>query len=788
MPAFRSLRNRIIQPLLLLSAIAGLSGILGAYFLASNALQQNLYQRGQLLSTTLVISAETSSSLADFHRAVLAIASEPSIHRIMLLTTDYQPIFNGDIFEFNSYKNESEQLDKLVLEARKTGLSIGSVDFNDDNIYHVVSLIHISALPQGNVLNPEASLLLISLNTEQARTDALFGAIWVTALFISIGLIAFIAIFFLLNKLVLKPSQRIVQVMKFQRLKKDETTGFTPNHELGLIGQTFDQLAQTLNAREKSLNQALIEAQEANLAKSQFLASMSHEIRTPMNGVTGMLHLLSQEPLSDKQHHYIEMARSSSGSLLSLINDILDVSKIEAGKLDIENIDFDICQLFKDICATMSHRIESKELELVLELQDIDNQFVQGDPGRIRQILTNLIGNAIKFTQQGRIIIRAALKKTDNVHGNEINNLQLRCDIIDTGIGISDDKLGQLFESFTQADSSTTREYGGTGLGLTIVKQLCQLMGGDVEAISKLGQGSQFSFYINLKYGNEQNNPSTKNSDTENLDNILNKNKRLRILLVEDNSINQLVALGMLENLGIDADAAKDGQVAIDTLLQKPDEYYSLIFMDCQMPVMDGFTASRNIRNGDAGENYSDIPIIAMTANAMRGDRERCINAGMIDYLAKPIDQKLLVACLSTWLPTENNISKIDKQNNTITDFVAKEIANNIWDRQALLQRLGNNEQLMSKILQSFLEDMPNLISKIKLHIKNKNSSDLEEILHTIKGVTANISATELHNLSVKTELQCKNNLWPEIEISWSEFQAAYQNLSLKIVAASNKN
>lgn len=785
---FRSLRNRILQPLLILSAIAACSGIFGVYWLTNKALQESLFQRGQILSTALIVSAETSSSLADFQRAVLSIASEPSIDRILLTTPDFHPIFSGDIFEIDSYQGELAHLSELILQAQKNGLSVGAIDPNHKDTYHIVSLIHVSALPQSNILTPEPSLLLVSLNTEQAKTEALMGAFGITALFMSIGIIAFIAIFFLLNDLVLKPSQRIVSVMRSQKLKQDDKTGFTPTHELGLIGQTLDQLAQTLNAREHALNQALIEAQDANLAKSQFLASMSHEIRTPMNGVTGMLHLLSQESLNDKQHHYIEMARSSSDSLLSLINDILDVSKIEAGKLDIENISFDICLLFKDIATTMSHRIENKELELVLELQHMEYNFVLGDPGRIRQILTNLIGNAIKFTQKGNIIIRAALKKTDansnSNRNNEASNLTLCCDIIDTGIGISEEKLDQLFESFTQADSSTTREYGGTGLGLTIVKQLCQLMGGDVEATSNVGQGSQFSFTIKLEPSNENYEHSVLNREKENIDNVLNKHKPQRVLLVEDNAINQLVALGMLENLGIDADVAKDGQVAIDALLHHSDGYYSLVFMDCQMPVMDGFTASKNIRNGEAGDNYSGIPIIAMTANAMQGDRERCINAGMNDYLAKPIDGELLVNCLSTWLPAENTQPKTNNQVNAIADFAVKEIETDIWDHQALLQRLGNNKQFMSKILQSFLEDTPDLMRKIELHIKNKDSRDLEEILHTIKGVTANISANELHKLSIEMELQCKSNLWDDIKISWSKFQAAYQDLSLKIVAA----
>ncbi len=656
MKSFRSLRHRLLQPLLLLSGIAALSGILGMYWLESNALQKELQHRGQLLSTALIISAETSSSLADFHRTVLSLASERSIDSIILLDQDYQPIFSGDSFSFDK-QEEFEQLKVLAQHAKDTRLSIGELGSVNSNIYKVVSLIYISALPQTNVLKPKASLLLVSLNTAQAKKEAIVAAIWITALFITIGLIAFSAIYFLLNKLVLIPSQRIVTVMKAQGSEQNESTGFIPEHELGLIGQTLDNLTQTLNAREQLLKQALIKAQDASIAKSQFLASMSHEIRTPMNGVIGMLHLLNQETLNEKQQHYTQVAKSSADSLLTLINDILDVSKIEAGKLDIEIIDFDIHQLFSDLTTTMSHRIRNQEVELILDIQEINEKIVQGDPGRLQQILTNLLSNAIKFTQQGKITIRASLRTVNQSTSDEHNDFQLRCDIIDTGIGIATDKLSQLFDSFTQADSSTTRKYGGTGLGLSIAKQLCQLMAGDINVSSELGRGSQFSFTIKLGRSDkvllESSNSDMSNatSSQQQLEHYKNQN----ILLVEDNTINQLVALSMLKNLGLDADVTENGEEAIAKLKESGGQYYSIILMDCQMPIMDGFTATKNIRNGAADEGYCNIPIIAMTANAMQGDREECIDAGMSDYLTKPIDEKLLADCLIKWFSPQIN-------------------------------------------------------------------------------------------------------------------------------------
>ena len=782
MLAFRSLRRRLLQPLLILSAIAALSGVIGVYWLSSKALHEDLQQRGQLLSSTLIISAETSSSLADFHRTVLANASEPSIDNIMLLNLDYQPIFHNDQYDIDSHEGEKDYLESLIQQAKDTGLSIGALDPHNNDIYKVVSSINISALPQENIFKPKESILVISLQTTQARKDALIGAAWLTALFIGIGLVAFSSIYYLMNNLVLKPSQKIVAVMRAHSLKQDITTGLLPEHELGLIGQTFDQLSHTLKAREQELQLALTQAQDASLAKSQFLASMSHEIRTPMNGVIGMLHLLNKEPLNEKQQHYTQLATSSADSLLTLINDILDVSKIEAGKLDIEIIDFDLHQLFKQLTNTMTPRIEDKDLKIILDLKGVKNEMVKGDPGRIRQILTNLIGNAIKFTPAGEITLRASLSPI-----NQDNKLILQCDVIDTGIGIVSSKLDQLFDSFTQADSSTTRKYGGTGLGLSIVKQLCQLMGGDIFVSSTLGQGSQFSFTVTLDSSDKKTPSLTgiENTDNKTLLNINNNNaSKPRILLVEDNRINQLVALGILENLGFQAEAKGDGQEAISALQQTQEEPFSLILMDCQMPIMDGFTTTQNIRTGMAGKQYRDITIVAMTANAMQGDRGKCIQSGMNDYLTKPIDEKLLAQCLLKWLQKRELNSNQSIESNDLLDQ-PKALA---WDKQLLMERLNNQEALFFKVIQLFLKDMPLLINKLEHQIEQGEVTSISETIHSIRGVAANISATELYNLCVAIEEKTHLGLAREIVDEWPEFNRVYQRLYQQVSAEINSS
>ena len=779
MTSFRSLRHRLIQPLLILSASAAFFSILGVYWLTSNAFQENLQQRGQLLSTTLIVSAETSSSLADFQRAVLAIASDPSIDRIMLMDSNYQPIFNGEITAQESHSGELQQLKIQAQQAQKTGLSIGAIDPHDNNLYKIVSLIHISALPQENVLIPKPSLLVVSLHTQQARTEALVGSAWITLLFVSIGVLAFITIYLLVNKLVLKPSQRIVKVMELQSYKNKIATGFKPEHELGLIGQTFDQLAETLNAREQALKLALLKAQEASTTKSQFLASMSHEIRTPMNGVIGMLNLLDNEPLTAKQKKYTQVAKSSADSLLNLINDILDVSKIEAGKLNIEMIDFDIHHLFSDFATSMSHRIQNPNLKLIVDIDDLQETIVQGDPGRIRQILTNLVGNAIKFTQQGSITVTAKLTPT-LTEGDLNDELMLHCDIQDTGIGIAKDKLNQLFDLFTQADSSTTREYGGTGLGLSIVKQLCQLMRGDIEVSSEINRGSLFSFSIQLQKSSTQPIKEQSKDFTRKTPINVSFPTGSKILLAEDNKTNQLVALGILESLNLQVDIAEDGQQAIE-MLKKHDSTYSVILMDCQMPVMDGFTTTHKIRSGEAGKEISDIPIIAMTANAMQGDRDKCLQAGMNDYVAKPIDERILYKTLSHWLLPKKQFDKKDSSAINIEGASSGNKSSLIWNFEDLKHRLGNQDQLILKVIQTFQKDMPKLIAQAEHHIQCKEKENLAEIAHTLKGITANICATELQTLSTRIEVQNQAGLWQDIESTCKDFKLAYQRLIKEI-------
>ncbi|MCW8933133.1 MAG: ATP-binding protein [Gammaproteobacteria bacterium] len=388
---------------------------------------------------------------------------------------------------------------------------------------------------------------------------------------------------------------------------------------------------------EKELQKAKEAAEAASKTKSEFLANMSHEIRTPMNGILGTLQLLQGSKLTESQLEYVAIAYNSGEALLSLLNDILDFSKIEAGKLKLEYIAFDLRNLIKELTILLKQKADERNVELLTDIDAEVPLIIKGDSVRIRQVLANLLTNAIKFTEQGTVTIKVILlEKTEK-------SVRLRLEINDTGIGIAQDSQRKLFNSFTQADGSTTRKYGGTGLGLAIVRQLVTMMRGRLGVNSEENKGSSFwveiTFEIpsNIEIENPQHNVAEVTEILEG-----------KALLVEDNPVNQIIARKMLEKVGLTFEVVNNGEEAINRLKSQHD--FDLVLMDCQMPVMDGYEATKVLRDIEAETSLSRLPVIAMTANAMEGDKDKCLAAGMDDYVSKPVNLNALKETLAKWL------------------------------------------------------------------------------------------------------------------------------------------
>jgi signal transduction histidine kinase/CheY-like chemotaxis protein len=473
-------------------------------------------------------------------------------------------------------------------------------------------------------------------------------------------------------------------------------------------------------------------ANKATKAKSEFLANMSHEIRTPLNGVIGMAEILTKTELNEKQKECVEDLAFSSNLLLSIINDILDFSKIEAGKLELESAPFNLKSMTKKLCRILRYQASKKGLKLNCEYSDDCPEFVVGDSVRIRQIFMNLVSNSIKFTQKGEITV-----KLDPLEFTK-SKTTLQISVRDTGIGIAEDNIGKIFDKFTQADTSTTRKYGGTGLGLPISKLLIEKMGGEISVKSKTGEGTEFIFSIPFE------NADGKYFEESTEELKIFWEKQPKVMLVEDNFVNQRVAMTHIEASGCLVDLAENG---LDALTKFRENSYDIIFMDVQMPVMDGFEATRILRRIEEGKTKT--PIVAMTAGASSDGKDECLEAGMDDYLSKPVNRfdlnKMLIKQLSHLLGVE----KTEKSSKTESQ---EDKSEPVFDYASAMEMMNNNEVLLKDLLKYFLDNVPENLKDLKAAITEKDSKQAERLSHTLKGMGANLSAKQFAKTALQAE------------------------------------
>ncbi len=520
-----------------------------------------------------------------------------------------------------------------------------------------------------------------------------------------------------------------------QRRKKDGTSFWTNTNLIPILDDDGEilQIASVSTditdkkAREKELEQAKKRAEASEKTKEEFLANMSHEIRTPLNAILGFTELLLKTELNAAQLEHIKTIKVSGDNLLVIINDILDFSKIEAGKMELERIPFSLKELINATQAMLEPKAKEKNLKFKVAREGSFPDVLVGDPVRLSQILLNLLNNAIKFTDEGDVTL------TTRQLANSHNILTLGLEIKDTGIGIAEEKLPKIFESFTQAASDTTRKYGGTGLGITIVRRLVKLIGGSINVSSTLGSGT--TFLLNLPYDIHEDQSLFDGLDTSEPE-ALSFDGSIHILLAEDNRINQRLAMEVLNGFGFTVDLAENGAQCVEKLKTGT---YNLVLMDIQMPEMDGYQATNAIRN-DPDEKISKLPIIAMTAHAMQEEVRKCMDSGMNDFIVKPFDQALLYQKILKW--GQGDTTGTGSEPELVSPPQAT-----ILDLDYLAHIANGNKAFMAEMIEMILTDVPIDLAEMEKHLEALDYERLHHIAHKAKSALLMTGNKEIEEL-----------------------------------------